>query len=548
MRHWNAIAGRLPHFGAAFVGLFALVAASLAHAASDPQDGVSGEKPRVAFVIGSNDYTGVPPLQNAINDAKLVATSLRRLNFEVIEGFDLTLEEMKSIFVENQDLINKADAVVLYYAGHAFQINGQNYLVPVDAELRSAFEIDSSTIRLDTVIRQLQSADRPTLIFLDACRDNPLPESVQLDTRQDGLAQIEAGVNTFVAFATQPGNVSNDGAGNNSPFALALSKHLETPGLSISDLVIEVRNETRDLTLGRQSPWDQSSLLSQFYFTERQQIDQRKLIAAFSAITQNETLRSVYEQDLNDNYSFQAAIFRTAHRAVTVLGEEQDSVPEEITALITDPNAPPAEPIQVAAAATGTAADVTDGAASATDVARSSVTIEGDEEFTVLGSLSFSRPDEEELDDAAQRERQMALARNMQTELQRLGCYRMAIDGLWGPGSRRAFSDYLQNTKQSADALTPSQDWLNRLVLHSGRVCRAPVKYTPAPTIRKAPQVASRGSQARQPARAAQSSKKVRSFRQRAVRGQSRAAKRARRTQRKNALPPDISMGVGIGL
>lgn len=509
----------------------AFLASGPAVAAGDAQDGVSGEKPRVAFVIGSNAYTGVTPLENAVNDAKLIAASLRRLDFTVIEGFDLTLKDFQELFAANQALINSADAVVLYYAGHAFQIDGQNYLVPTDAKLTSALQIESDTVRLETIIRTLQSPDRPTLIFLDACRDNPLPEDMALESRQDGLAQLEAGINTFVAFATQPGNVSNDGIGNHSPFATALAKHLETPGLSISDLVIEVRKETRALTLERQSPWDQSSLLSQFYFTERQRIDQRKLLAAFAAINDNDRLRTAYEADLDSNYSFQAAIFRTAHRAVTVLDENADVVPVALTALINEPTATDGG---VTLASTGSAANAV--------VAAPNPSVQGDQEFTVLGSLQFSRPGE---DDAANaRAAQEALARNMQTELQRLGCYRMRIDGDWGPGSRRAFQDYLSGTNQTAAALTPSQEWLNRLVLQSGRICRAPVKYTPKRTTEPARVARTQPARARQQRR----TQKVQSFRQRAVRGQSRPAQRARRTQRQNALPPDISMGVGIGM
>lgn len=522
-------------------GLFAAILLMLtvpaAHAAGDAQDGVSPEKPRVAFVLGNNAYTGVPPLENAVNDAEMVAASLRRLDFQVVEGFDLTLEGMRDLFVTHKTAIDNAEAVVLYYAGHAFQIEGQNYLVPTDAELKSALQIDSSTIRLDTVIRELQHPDRPTLIFLDACRDNPLPPSMQ-EGLGDGLAQIEAGTNTFIAFATQPGNVSVDGIGNNSPFATALVKHLETPGLSIADLVIEVRNETLALTLERQEPWDQSSLRSQFYFTERQRIDQRKLVAAFAAISTNENLRTVYEADLDANYSFQAAIFRTAHRAIEILDEDDGTVPDALTSLITEPTAPPKAELTLASLGSDDAAT--------RSAEGGQVNIEGDQEFTVLGSLQFSRPGEEPLvaDPARERERQRALARNMQTELQRLGCYRMGIDGLWGPGSRRAFQNFLSGTKQSAATLDPSAEWLNRLVLHSGRVCRAPVKYVPKKT---APKVASTGSSSRNRVQRT-SSKKVQSFKKRAVRGQTRQAKRARRTQRQNALPPDLSMGVGIGM
>ena len=168
-----------------------------------------------------------------------------------------------------------------------------------------------------------------------------------------------------------------------------------------------------------------------------------------------------------------------------------------------------------------------------------------DELLGVVSRLMFTKPGEDEAEvdkEEIERDRSRDLARLMQTELQRLGCYRMGVDGMWGPGSRGAFTNYLKETRQSADTLDPSLHWYNRLILESGRICRAPAPIKRQPE----PQVARRSDpKASAPAAAP---KKSQSFRQRAVKGQTRQAKEARREQRKNALPPDISMGVGIGL
>lgn len=483
----------------------------------DPEEGPSG--PRVAFVIGNSQYETFPSLKNADDDAHLMAGILKRLGFTVIEGYEVGLEEMQSLFRENRALVDEAEAVLFYYAGHGFQIEGRNYLVPTDAALESAAAIASSTVRLDAIITELQNQDRPTLIFLDACRNNPLPPSVELDERQDGLAQVETGENTFITFATQPGNVSNDGAGDNSPFASALAKHLETPGLSISDLVIAVRNETREMTLGKQSPWDQSSLLAQFYFTEEQAFDAGALIAAAGEISKDPRLRATFTEAREEGLSFQAAVFRTRQRAVELLG--QTAATPEVASLYISKAPPPSSNVVIGS--TPPRNDIPD-----------------DEALGVVEQLMFSRPGEEAVDpEAIERQRSRDLARRMQTELQRLGCYRMRIDGQWGPGSRRAFSSYLRRTKQSADDLSPSLKWYNRLILESGRKCRAPapIKNRPAARVART-----------EPKATVPSTRRKTSIRQRAVKGQTRKAKRARRTQRKNALPPDISMGVGIGL
>lgn len=474
----------------------------------------TGEPPRVAFVIGNQAYANFDQLKNAVNDAKLIAASLKRLDFEVVEGYDLTLAQMQDLFQNSRDLLTRAEAVTFYYAGHGFQIDGKNYLVPVDAELRSASAIASSTVRLDAVIGELQSPERPTLILLDACRNNPLPPTVELEERADGLAQIEAAVNTFIAFATQPGNVSNDGVGNNSPFATALARNLETPGLSISDLVIAVRNETREFTLGQQSPWDQSSLLAQFYFTERQNLDEGALIAAASEITQNDRLKAEFIRARDEGLSFQAAVFRAKQRAVEVLGQPSAT---EVDTLYGRPTP------NIVVASTEPSGAIRQDA------------------LNVVEELMFLRPDVETADPGTiETERKRDLARSVQTELQRLGCYRMAIDGVWGPGSRGALRDYVNQTRQSASVFEPSIDWLRRLSLESGRICRAPViiRKAPPPAVRRAPVTASvPRSERQQP-----------SFKRRAPQGQSREAQRARREQRREALPPDLGMGVGIGL
>lgn len=225
------------------------------------------QKRRLALVVGNSDYESVQPLKNATQDANAIADALERLGFEVTTLENVDRDDFQSAVERFSTEAEGAEATLFYFAGHGFQLNGANYLVPSDAALQSREAIEQQTLRLDWVISQLQARNRQTLVFLDACRNNPLPPSVRGEAHLDGLAQIETGSGTFVAFATQPGNVTYDGDGDNGYFADALLEHISEPGISISDMMIRVRNSVEEMTLHRQTPWDQSSLRSQFYFS-----------------------------------------------------------------------------------------------------------------------------------------------------------------------------------------------------------------------------------------------------------------------------------------
>jgi hypothetical protein len=231
-----------------------------ASASVDPADG------RVALVVGNANYRNVPKLKNSVRDAALVAKALRDVGFDVVEKTDVSRGGFEAAVKEAIGKAKGASTILFYFAGHGFQLNGRNYLVPTDAALKDRKKIAEETMSLDDLIAQLSVRDRQTIVFLDACRDNPIPQSARAERGSQGLAQIETGSGLFVAFATQPGNVTADGKGDNSPFSLALAAQIPEDGQSISDMMINVRNMVEEKTLHRQTPWDQSSLRSQFYF------------------------------------------------------------------------------------------------------------------------------------------------------------------------------------------------------------------------------------------------------------------------------------------
>lgn len=228
------------------------------------EEAVAKER-RIALVIGIGAYKNVEGLENPANDAGVMKDKLTGLGFEVFSGQDLTRAEFVTLITKFKAEALKSSTALVYYSGHGFQFQGQNYLVPADAVLKSRGDIETQTLKLSELISGVQSRERQVLIFLDACRNNPLPPSQR---KNDGLSQLVAENNVFVAFATQPGNISYDGHSKLSPFTKAVVDHISVPGKSISDVMISVRNDVEKMTLGQQTPWDQSSLKKQFYFNQ----------------------------------------------------------------------------------------------------------------------------------------------------------------------------------------------------------------------------------------------------------------------------------------
>jgi hypothetical protein len=232
-----------------------------------PIPSISG--PRVALVLGNGGYRHATTLANPTNDAADVAAALRKLGFDVVEGRDLDKRGMEDKLREFGRKLNNASLALFFYAGHGMQVAGKNYLIPVDAKLEQPGDLHLDTIDVGFVLAQMEADRRVNLVFLDACRDNPLARSFarRLGTRSSsvgqGLASIKSGGGTMIAYATDPDAVALDGDGRNSPFTTALLRHLPTPGLEIGLLMRRVRSEVYQATRGKQTPWDHSSLFGE---------------------------------------------------------------------------------------------------------------------------------------------------------------------------------------------------------------------------------------------------------------------------------------------
>ena len=227
---------------------------------------------RVALVIGNSAYQSTSPLTNPRNDATDIAAALKKLGFQVIEGFDLDKASFDRTVRDFANTLSGANVGVFFYAGHGLQVAGQNYLVPVDAKLSTGAALDWEMVRLDLVQRTMERETETNVLFLDACRDNPLGRNLAraMGTRSAeigrGLAAAEAGVGTLISFSTQPGNAALDGSGRNSPFAGALVRRLGTSSDDLSALLIDVRNDVRKETQNQQVPWEHSAMTGRFYF------------------------------------------------------------------------------------------------------------------------------------------------------------------------------------------------------------------------------------------------------------------------------------------
>ena len=236
--------------------------------------GTEDEGRRVALVVGNAAYASLPALVTPVADARELARKLEQLGFDVdlqIDATNLGIERSVRRFANR---LVDAKVGLFYYAGHSLQVDGVNYMAPVDAEVHSVADLKFELIPVDIVIDQMELEDRINLVFLDACRNNPLPSIVARDARNktrsvsatEGLAEMKAAVGTLIAYSTQPGNVAEDGKGDHSPFSSALLAHLEEPGLEVRQMLSRVRKEVVEATNGRQVPWDHSSLMGDFYF------------------------------------------------------------------------------------------------------------------------------------------------------------------------------------------------------------------------------------------------------------------------------------------
>lgn len=228
---------------------------------------------RVALVIGNGKYENAATLDNPPHDARAMAQMLSELNFEVVDGYDLDVEAMDSRINDFARRIDEGGTALFFYAGHGLQVDGENYLVPVDAELDNEGQLQRQTIRLQDQLNMMSNRAAVSILLLDCCRDNPFVRSLTgrriARTRGGvarGLAEVGIDEGSFIAFATGPGSVANDGDGEHSPFTEALLQRIGAPDQSLADIMTDVTDAVTEATNEQQVPWYHSSLRKRFFF------------------------------------------------------------------------------------------------------------------------------------------------------------------------------------------------------------------------------------------------------------------------------------------
>ena len=234
-------------------------------AVAQPQPGnnlPAGNEKRIALVIGNSAYKEAP-LKNPVNDARDIATALRKLGFEVIERTNVTQKEMNRAIVQFGEKLGTQTIALFYYAGHGMQVKGKNYLIPVDAQIQSEASVRSEAVDVDGVLDQL-TVSSLNIVILDACRNNPFERRFR--SMGGGLAQMDAPKGSLIAYATAPGKTAADGDARNGLYTQELLKHIQTPGLPLENVFKRVRVGVMAASGETQMPWETSSLTGEFFF------------------------------------------------------------------------------------------------------------------------------------------------------------------------------------------------------------------------------------------------------------------------------------------
>ncbi|QFS99426.1 Caspase domain protein [Labrenzia sp. THAF191b] len=486
--------------------LLLVFAASAAHA-----------ERRVALVIGNSGYANVAELKNPYNDAKGMSDKLTDLGFDVVTGLDLSLRDMRQTVREFIKKLDNADLALFFYAGHGIQVNGENYLVPVDAELSTHLDLDFEALPANLVLNAMEQSTKVNLVFLDACRNNPFTENLarSMGTRSSavgrGLAKIGSGVGSLVSFATQPGNVALDGDGENSPFTTALIKHLGTPGQDITRDLVMVRRDVLEATKGQQVPWDNSSLTGEVILKqlemvqpvepEKPAINPQIELAYWDSIKSGESIayfetyltrypegqfadiakiridelksRSEAEAARNakPDTSAEIAFWQSIQNATrpemyeTYLEQYPDGIYAKLARLNISSLQQQAEAAATAAAA-AQAAKAADASNSTPPVQEITVSALPQQETVSTAPASSVTPSTSSRSLSPEE-----LATAMQTELNRLGCSVGRVDGDWGNRSRQALRIFSREAGVDLASLDPDPSILDRLKQSTGRVC-----------------------------------------------------------------------------
>ena len=477
---------------------------ALAAAAFVLASGPAFAEKRVALVLGNSNYQNVAPLPNPVNDSSKIAATLKDAGFDVVDSRrDLAAAETRRALRDFADRARDADIAVVYYAGHGIEVDGGNYLIPVDARLERDTDIYDEGLSLDRILIAIEPAKKLRLVILDACRDNPFARTMKRTVASraigQGLAKVEpTSPNVLIAYSAKAGSTAADGDGNNSPFTMALSHHLTKPGLDVRRAFGFVRDEVLKTTNNRQEPFVYGSLggedvplvpaprsapaaaapapvpsaqaearrdyelalqignksalnafLVQYpdgFYASLAKLQLDKIVAEETRVTATEKARQA-EQERARLAAEGAQRSQQAKAEAEAKAAEQARIAAEKAKQMAQDQAAAAEQKRVA----------TEGAAA--DKVAAPAPADADKDKAVnVAALAAGPP-------------QADVNKSVQAELRRVGCLTGSADGNWNNASQRSLTQFNRYAGTRLDTKVASVDALDTLKLKSSRVC-----------------------------------------------------------------------------
>jgi uncharacterized caspase-like protein len=455
---------------------------------------------RVALVLANSAYQNAPQLANPVNDGAVIARTLKDAGFDVVDSrHDLPALETRRALREFADSARDADIALVYYAGHGIEVDGANYLIPVDAKLERDTDVYDEALSLDRVLVAIEPAKQLRLTILDACRDNPfgktMKRTIAARSIGRGLAQVEpTSPNTLIAYSAKAGSTAQDGDGSNSPFTIALSKHLTTPGLDVRRAFGFVRDDVLKTTNSKQEPFVYGSLGG-----DDVPLVPAKVVAVAPAqpVNPQAEVRRDYElalqvgnkaawdaflaQHPDGFYSSLAKIqldkiaAEQAHAVATEKAKQAEAERDRLAAAgaqreaqaKADAEAKAAEQAQLAAQK---AKEQAQQQAAAAEQQRANLPAATPGTTAKTNNTTTSTPGTNvaALTPATS---QADLTRSVQTELGRVGCFSGQADGNWNAASQRSLSQFNRYAGTRLDVKVASTDALDAVKTKPSRVC-----------------------------------------------------------------------------
>ena len=494
-----------------------LVRWALAAAALVLAYGPAFAEKRVALVLGNSAYQNVAPLTNPVSDSAKIAEILKGAGFDVVDSrHDLPAAETKRALRDFADRARDADIAVVYYAGHGIEVDGSNYLIPVDARLERDTDIYDEALSLDRILIAIEPARKLRLVILDACRDNPFAKTMKrtVATRAvgQGLAKIEpTSPNVLIAYSAKAGSTAADGDGKNSPFTAALANHLTRPGLDVRRAFGFVRDEVLKTTGNRQEPFVYGSLggddvalvpapasaapaavvpaapalsaqaevrrdyelalqignrnalnafLAQYpdgFYASLAKLQLEKIAAEETRVAATEKAR-LTEQERARLAAEGAQKAQQAKADAAANAAEQARIAAEKAKQVAQDQASAAEQKRATAEKAATDKHAADKAAAEKAAADKAVAAADKDKSVNLAALSPGSPPAD-------------VTRSVQTDLRRVGCLAGAADGDWNSGSQRSLTQFNRYAGTRLDAKLASVDTLDAIKQKTSRVC-----------------------------------------------------------------------------